>query len=186
VSENAAEISAAALSTPKASCRLSMGASMDLLIPDRTTDIRFSATDSEGLYSSQWPDEFQSLARRMEADNASPDIPLSFRYRDTDYALHSNSNVRQIYKTMAEHDPQASILPAAADFVIESILDPSTNETRMLCKVTCSDHTSDVEWQTFLSKCDWLVQLSEGGEKANGPDMFTMEMEGHPRRESLL
>jgi hypothetical protein len=158
---------------------------MDLLIPDRITDLRFSATDSENLYK-EWPNELESLAHQIEADNASPDIPLSFRYRDTDYALHSNSNVRQMYKTMAEHDPQVSILPAAADFVIESILDPSTNETRILCKVTCSDHTSDVEWQAFLSKCDWLMQLSEGGEKVNGPDMFTMEMEGHPpRKESL-
>ena len=67
-------------------------------------------------------------------DNASPDIPLSFRYRDTDYTLHLNSNVRQIYKSMAGHDPRASILPASADLVIESILDPSTNETRILCK----------------------------------------------------
>jgi hypothetical protein len=54
-------------------------------------------------------------------------------------------------------------------------------------QVTCSDHTSDVEWQAFLSKCDWLMQLSEGGEKVNGLDMFTMEMEGPPpRRKEFL
>lgn len=69
-------------------------------------------------------------------DKTSPDIPLSFKYRDTDYALHSNSNAWQIYKTMTELDPQAPILPAAADFMIESILDPSTNETRILCKAS--------------------------------------------------
>ena len=54
--------------------------------------------------------------------------------------------------------------------------------------MTCSDHTSDAEWQAFLSKCDWLIQLFEEGEKVNGPDMFTVEMEGHApdRKESLL
>ena len=35
VSESSAENAAAALSTPKGSCRLGMEASMDLLIPDR-------------------------------------------------------------------------------------------------------------------------------------------------------
>ncbi|KAF8807505.1 hypothetical protein BYT27DRAFT_7189573 [Phlegmacium glaucopus] len=180
--------SAAALSTPKVSCRLGMEAGIDLLIPDRITDLHFSATDSENLNPSQWPEELQSLADQIEAESASPDIPLSFRYGNTEYVLHSNTNVRQNYKTMAEPDPQGSTLPATADFVIESILDSSTNETRTLCKVTCSDHTSDVEWQAFLSKCDWLTQLFEEGEKANGPDMFTVEMEGHApdRKESLL
>ena len=57
-----------------------------------------------------------------------------------------------------------------------------------LFQVTCSDHTSDVEWQAFLSKCDWLVQLFEEGEKTNAPDMFTVEMQGHPpdRKDSSL
>lgn len=76
----------------------------------------------------------------MYRDNAGPDIPLSFRYGDSDYALHSNSNVRQNYKTIVEPDLQASILPTIPDFVIESILDASTDETRMLCKVRPFDY----------------------------------------------
>ena len=70
----------------------------------------------------------------LSRDNASPDIPLSFKFGGTEYALHSNSNVRQSYKTMTEHDSQASILPENADLVMETILDSSTNEIRTLCK----------------------------------------------------
>ena len=94
---------------------------------------KFSSSDRGVRCSSSFDNDVLTWSHKHR-DNASPDIPLSFRYRDTDYALHSNSNVRQTYKTMAEHDPQTCLLPAAADFVIESILDPSTNETRLLCK----------------------------------------------------
>lgn len=99
---------------------------------------RFSWSDARVRSSSSFNNGVLSWSR-VYRDNASPDIPLSFRYGDTDYALHSNSSVRQNYKTIVEHDPRASVSPATADFVIESILDSSTNETRTLCKVRLTD-----------------------------------------------
>ena len=96
---------------------------------------KFSSSDRGVRFSFYFDNDVLNWSRKLR-DDANPDIPLSFKYRDTDYALNSNSNVRQICKTMAEHNPQASILPAAADYVIESILDASTNETRILCKAS--------------------------------------------------
>ncbi|KAF8167999.1 hypothetical protein B0H34DRAFT_792659 [Crassisporium funariophilum] len=139
--------------TPIASCHRGSEAVVDVLMPDRPADIRFSATSIETLSPSHWPEEMHQFFARLSNDDADSNVPLSFTHAGIVYALNSASHVRQTYQRI-ENDT----LPKDCNFLIESIVNPEGKEDHIVCKVVCTDQTSDLEWKTFLQKCDWLTQ----------------------------
>ncbi|KAJ7786429.1 hypothetical protein B0H16DRAFT_1446179 [Mycena metata] len=134
-----------ALGRPR--CWVGQRLDLDVLMPDRPADIRFSVLDSIDLAPGQWPvvlEEYLSTLRAFQnslsyqdPDASQPEAPLSFRYQDVNYVLQSNSSVRQnIERTDTAGSPSVKV-------VTESSLDLEGNHKSASCEVR---HSFSCSW----------------------------------------
>ncbi|ETW87343.1 hypothetical protein HETIRDRAFT_166879 [Heterobasidion irregulare TC 32-1] len=83
-------------------CWRGLQTDVDVLMPDRHMDIRFSVTDAETLTSGEGPVELQTYLADLHAflDSSDPDVlqpnpPLTLNYEGIDYILDTSASVRQ-------------------------------------------------------------------------------------------
>ncbi|KAK7049570.1 hypothetical protein VNI00_005601 [Paramarasmius palmivorus] len=138
-------------------CSFGTETTLDMLLPDRPMDIRFSTYDSATLAETDWPKELQnyvnevtSFLRYSDPKAQQPDTPLLLHFNDEPYLLRSSVNVRQNQGHIA-FSPDRGVTTTT-----ESVLDLEANEKTTVCQVTCSDPESDEKWRTFLKGCDYL------------------------------
>ncbi|KAF8898633.1 hypothetical protein BD779DRAFT_1484892 [Infundibulicybe gibba] len=138
----------------------SMG-SLDLMLPDRSLDIRFSVFRFSSTIRDQWPvaleiyqTELRQFLLSANQDTPQPTIPLGFSYGGFDYYLQSTCNVRQNTEPMPDQ-----LLPAPPLAVVrESIMDLETNQRSATCQVMCDNMETDQYWTDFLETCDRLTR----------------------------
>ncbi|KAG6889198.1 hypothetical protein C0995_002913 [Termitomyces sp. Mi166 len=112
---------------------------LDLMLPDRPMDIRFSVSTNHIIARQDWPANltnyyhgFRSFLTTSERTIGRPEIPLTLTKDGVDYQLSQSSTVRQTL------DPNLSIslLPESSPhLVVESILELENNERSRLCQV---------------------------------------------------
>lgn len=135
---------------------------VDVMLPDRFMDVRFTVTDSAPVQGEQWPSELQAyqgeLLKFVNGDeNATqPDPPLILRHDGMEFVLHDTSSIRQSMESppLDEHSPGTG-----AKIVTESVLDLENNQKVTQCEVTCSGDSPDA-WLHFLDVCNILSSSS--------------------------
>ncbi|KAF8216116.1 hypothetical protein K438DRAFT_1800095 [Mycena galopus ATCC 62051] len=147
------ELGNAARESNQPTCCLGRKVDLDVMMPDRPTDIRFSFFDSTVL--EDWPaplaeyiSNLQSFLRYQDRDAAQPETPLIVVYEDITYVLHSSSTVRQNVERV-----DAGNL-SAVRLVTESALDLEGAEKSTSCEIICDDVASETNWKLFLQQCD--------------------------------
>jgi len=133
-------------------CLVGQKVDLDVLMPDRPADIRFSAFDTNDLAAGQWPqelDEYMSTLRAFlsyDDRNASqPEPPLTVDYEGVQYILQSASTVRRKVQRLD---------PSSVKVVTESALDFDGEQKTASCQVICENMESDAAWKSFLHQCD--------------------------------
>ncbi|KDR85097.1 hypothetical protein GALMADRAFT_233720 [Galerina marginata CBS 339.88] len=132
------------------SCFRSMETNIDLLVPTRQTDLRLSGTSTDTMAAYDWPEELQVFTQKAQTMEPQSDVPLTFTHRGHAYVLHSNCLIHQQFKKIIVDE-------AEADFITESILDPESGQSSLVCKFICEDHSSVSGWEHFLRTCDWVT-----------------------------
>ncbi|KAJ4001041.1 hypothetical protein F5050DRAFT_1727364 [Lentinula boryana] len=142
-------------------CRIGNQFVVDLMLPDRPMDIRFSIFDSSVLIEKLWPAELQKYFQDLsfffhdgEADASPPNAPLILHLQGVEYRLRSSVSVRQT-QTHASAPHWETSIPA----ITESVLDLEVDDKSTLCKITCNEPFTDVNWRAFLKGCDFLSGL---------------------------
>ncbi|KAG7097012.1 hypothetical protein E1B28_004405 [Marasmius oreades] len=138
-------------------CFLGSEAAIDLMLPDRPMDIRFSAAEFRAIQDVDWPRELGAYADAVtsflnfsDSQAQQPDTPLTLQYGKNTFMLRSSSNVRQNQEII--DIPGSDPIRAKT----ESVLDLEANQKTTRCQLTCQDILSDDEWREFLRGCDYL------------------------------
>ncbi|ESK97618.1 hypothetical protein Moror_17480 [Moniliophthora roreri MCA 2997] len=141
-------------------CSVETEAVMDIMLPNRPMDIRFSVYDSASLEDADWPNELRSYVKDVgsflqyaDPQAQQPETPLMFSFNNETYLLQSSVNVRQNKESLPVLGPVNTPLSATT----ESTLDLEVNEKTTVCQINCDDLTSDDEWWAFLKGCDYLT-----------------------------
>ncbi|KAG7450406.1 uncharacterized protein BT62DRAFT_927706 [Guyanagaster necrorhizus] len=134
--------------------------SFDLMLPDRSTDIQFSVSDTRSLTMSEWPSELKGYFEALQSfilgsdDGApQPETPLTLCHGDETYVLNFSSSVRQHNDTIPGADFQS-------DFTSENELDLESDQKSSVCKVVCQNVFNEASWRSFMKTCDHLSTLS--------------------------
>ncbi|CAK5280567.1 unnamed protein product [Mycena citricolor] len=127
---------------------------IDVALPDRPMDIRFSILNSALLGRQKTPDVLTEYVKELESflafedpDATQPEAPLTLDYNGNRYLLHSNVSVRR--GIAPSHNATESV-PA----FIENCLDAVTDERTTSCLVICDDMSSPAQWTSFMQHCD--------------------------------
>ncbi|KAJ6503426.1 hypothetical protein C8R47DRAFT_1106099 [Mycena vitilis] len=127
---------------------------LDVMMPDRPADIRFSILDSVLLPADQWPAILEEHISNLRAfllyqdrDASQPETPLTLVHEGVAYVLHSSSTVRQNVETTQSESPTVRL-------VTENSLDLEGDQKSASCQVICEDIQSTTDWKVFLSHCD--------------------------------
>ncbi|KAJ3853807.1 hypothetical protein EV368DRAFT_81215 [Lentinula lateritia] len=139
-------------------CRIGNQFIVDLMLPDRPMDIRFSVFDSSVLPQTHWPTELQKYFEDLslffsdgESNASPPNAPVTMFLNNVEYRLRSSVSVRQ---TQADtHTPQSeNSIPA----INESILDLEVDDKST---INCHAPSTDEDWRTFLKGCDFMSAM---------------------------
>ncbi|KAJ7837507.1 hypothetical protein B0H14DRAFT_1095576 [Mycena olivaceomarginata] len=83
-------------------CWVGQKVDLDIMMPDRPADVRFSIFDSNVLGADQWPTSLAEYVSNLRAfllyqerDASQPETPLTVVHNDVTYVLHSSSTVRR-------------------------------------------------------------------------------------------
>ncbi|KAJ7706072.1 hypothetical protein B0H17DRAFT_1035513 [Mycena rosella] len=145
------------------SCWLGHNSDVDVMMPDRATDIRFSVFDSDILPAHQWPSKLEleeyiqsfraySSSQDRDTSRSRPEPPLIVTHNDIAYLLHSSSTVQQ---NVEETGDSSSV-----KVITESVFDLEAAQKSSSCQVLCNDVGSDVSWQSFLRQCDIMSTVT--------------------------
>ncbi|KAF8225081.1 hypothetical protein L208DRAFT_1409162 [Tricholoma matsutake] len=147
-------------------CSVGPEAHLNLMIPDRSMDIRFSLFNYLSLSQDKWPQGLQNYFRDLQAflsvveGSSQPDAPLILEHQDVTYVLQSNSSIRQSSELVST---TVSGLDAHTHFhtISESSLDLESSQKSIICQVICEDATSDVAWTSFFNNCEDLAAFRQ-------------------------
>ncbi|KAJ6575225.1 hypothetical protein B0H19DRAFT_1127757 [Mycena capillaripes] len=138
-----------------AKCWSGQEVDIDVLMPDRPADIRFSILESIVLPGDQWPTILEEYISNLRAfltyqdrEASQPETPLTFVHQGAIYVLHSSSTVRQ------NTEPTETADPSSVQLVTESSLDLEGDQKFASCQVICNDLESETSWNSFLRYCD--------------------------------
>ncbi|THH33503.1 hypothetical protein EUX98_g623 [Antrodiella citrinella] len=131
---------------------------LDLMLPDRFMDVRFTVTDSAPILQAKWPLLLETYQRDLlkfvngDENATQPDPPLILNHDGIEYVLHDTSSIRQSRESvpLQESSPGTS-----AEVTTESILDLENNHKVTQCEVICTGSSADA-WMHFLDVCDTL------------------------------
>ncbi|THH15179.1 hypothetical protein EW146_g5258 [Bondarzewia mesenterica] len=143
-------------------CWKGLQTDVDVLMPDRQMDIRFSAMDTVTLVPGEEPSELQTYANELETflnpfgpEMFQPNPPLALNYEGEEYVLSESVSVRQSKESVLSSplDPSSSTIHA----VTESLLDLESSQKFTVCLLSCDDYTLEESWSAFLRDCDTLT-----------------------------
>ncbi|KAK7064139.1 hypothetical protein R3P38DRAFT_2822664 [Favolaschia claudopus] len=142
-------------------CLVGRKVDVDVMIPDRPTDIRFSIFDHMALADEQWPaavaDYISSLRSYLlyqDPNSPQPEPPLTTVHQDDTYVLYSSSTVRQSVEVSQTNTP------ATVRMHTESALDLESDQKLASCEIICEDVVSESSWKQFLQRCDSASTIS--------------------------
>ncbi|KAJ7181769.1 hypothetical protein C8R43DRAFT_280885 [Mycena crocata] len=140
-------------------CWVGKNIDLDVMMPDRPADIRFSIFDSVYLSPQEMPSTLEEYATDLQAflsyqdrDASQPETPLTVVHEGLTYILLSSSTVRQ----NMEEDTGAS---RPVRVVTESILDLEGDQKSASCQVICEDVVTDAAWKSFMGHCDVMSTM---------------------------
>ncbi|KAF8198944.1 hypothetical protein BJ912DRAFT_683750 [Pholiota molesta] len=155
----------------KPTCYLSKEIRVNVLIPDRFTDIQFSAAGVHEILPSQFPAEFLSYIARLESgfvgfiyQYESHDLnqwfrsqeepqelaPFELEFDGITYTLNSDIYVHREFKEVSLHDMRINIL-------METHVDAGIGQNSSVCKILCEDYSTEAGWKNFLEQCNRLT-----------------------------
>ncbi|KAL0951055.1 hypothetical protein HGRIS_007794 [Hohenbuehelia grisea] len=149
-------------------CIGGLESSLDVLMPDRPMDIRFSASHTAVIPEDRWPTDLQAYFTKLRSflsyedqEGEQPDSPFSFEYDGETYMLQSSMSVRQSTQegqlAFGKEEPSSEANSSSIQIITESILDLESDEKSTTCQVICSDTESTEAWKDFLTSCDKLT-----------------------------
>ncbi|KAF6766296.1 hypothetical protein DFP72DRAFT_13505 [Ephemerocybe angulata] len=165
-------------------CEAGVTSSLDVLIPERESDLRFTAFAVAPLPLGQYPVDLQEYARKLrdasqvawkarEDEVAVPtgvNPPLSVYLDGKQYVLTSATNVRMGRRQSATHITSPFELVTETTVDMENIGSPSTS-----CRISCDPDFTGIQWDRFLRNCDWLTRT---GVAKNSAPLFEEDFTG--------
>lgn len=133
---------------------------LDILMPDRLMDLRFTISDMNSLTSDRLPGEILKYLNDLEKFLTSSDLevaqpapPLHVSYDNRQYVLVTNASVRQSMES-SSYDPSPGIAVTS-----ESTLDLESGHLSAVCvsKVSSDHLDSPQKWNAFLQSCDQMT-----------------------------
>lgn len=133
---------------------------LDILMPDRLMDLRFTISDMNPLTFDRLPGEILNYLNDLEnfltssdLEVAQPAPPLHISYDNHKYVLVTNASVRQSMES-SSYDPSSGIAVTS-----ESTLDLERGHQSAVCvsKVSSDNLDSPQEWDAFLQSCDQMT-----------------------------
>ncbi|KAJ2920186.1 hypothetical protein MD484_g28, partial [Candolleomyces efflorescens] len=167
----------------EASCSIGWKSHLNVLIPDKNSDLRFTAHNSSPLPDEQCPINLKQYIARMhetvnldrltEADKM-PQPPLTIFHGDQLYVLTSINRVRTNIKERA-NEAGLGIPPFEVTTETALGIDDSQSMGHTTCKISCEADASDVNWDRFLRHCEWLTR---GVASTQLPPLFEEDFSG--------
>ncbi|RXW24786.1 hypothetical protein EST38_g1095 [Candolleomyces aberdarensis] len=160
-----------------ASCSVGWTSHLDVLIPDRASDLRFTAYNLEPLSDERCPTNLKQYIAQMhemanpdqwiEADKR-PQPPLTIFHGDQLYVLTSMNRVRTNVKERAN---ETGLGVPPFEVTTETVLDAADSQSmgHTTCKISCDSDASDIQWDRFLRHCQWLTR---GVATTQSPPLF--------------
>ncbi|KAF7307014.1 hypothetical protein MIND_00494400 [Mycena indigotica] len=137
-------------------CTMSQLVDFDILMPDRSADVRLSTLDSIELPPGDLPStvgsyltELGSFIDFKDPDALQPEPPVTFSFEGTSYLLQACTNVRQ--KVEPTNTPSLSV-------ILESAVDLEGEQKSTAHQVVCNGDLGDeTVWKAFLALCDAMT-----------------------------
>ncbi|EGN97497.1 hypothetical protein SERLA73DRAFT_75173 [Serpula lacrymans var. lacrymans S7.3] len=146
---------------------------VDLLMPDRPMDVRFSVFNCRKIAQEHQPEDLRKYASNLhsflnaaEPDVSQPRPPLTVCHDGDVYLLQSSHSIRQGFESLPtsfQADRPGNEVPLEAEpapVISESVLDLESNQKLSICQVTCDNHTDEQSWSQFLKGCDVLSSVT--------------------------
>lgn len=133
---------------------------LDILMPDRLMDLRFTISDMNPLTFDRLPGEILNYLNDLEnfltssdSEVVQPVPPLHISYDNQKYVLVTNASVRQSMESPS-YDPSPGIAVTS-----ESTLDLESGHHSAVCvsKISSDNLDSPQEWNDFLQSCDQMT-----------------------------
>ncbi|KAJ7103420.1 hypothetical protein B0H15DRAFT_942874 [Mycena belliarum] len=144
----------------QSTCWLGHESDVDVMIPNRPADIRFSIFDSDVLSARQWPPELEQYISDLQAflsyqdrNALQPEMPLTLEHQGVTYLLYSSLIAQQNIEQIASDDS------SAVKIISETILDLEGDHKSASCQVMCDDVVDDPSWKLFLCQCDAMSTI---------------------------
>lgn len=139
--------------TNRSSCQVGYEGTLDLLRPDRNTDIRFSATNLTSIDPNDWPQQLKNYHQQVDTflssdrAGAEPEPPMSVAHSGVVYALNSRIQRQTI---PSQDDP----LGFSEEVVWSGSLDEDNHPESAIHQVVCNNLADDANWASFIQRCD--------------------------------
>jgi hypothetical protein len=140
-------------------CRRGSRSNLDLMLPERAMDLRFSVLNVADVPPLQWPEELRIYKESVKElsvsslDASRQILPLIFSFDNVTFVLRSSTLVRQSNDLPLIPDGS----PTFPQVVSESILDMNSNQRYTTCEMICEEPSSDHAWRSLMLACDWLT-----------------------------
>ncbi|KZV93513.1 hypothetical protein EXIGLDRAFT_43467 [Exidia glandulosa HHB12029] len=144
-----------------AQCRIGLEATIDVLLPDRPSDVRITVYDYATRTLDSTPSELKEYASALkiffeDPNVAQPSPPLHVTFGETQYTLDMSASVR---RSVEKFEPPKGydwgLPPTVA--ITESNVDLEGNQKGATCEIRCDDPHTALGWKTFLAHCDRLT-----------------------------
>ncbi|EJD52171.1 hypothetical protein AURDEDRAFT_149630 [Auricularia subglabra TFB-10046 SS5] len=143
-----------------ASCRIGVEAAVDILLPDRPMDIRFSIFNFEETTLDGAPPALIEYAHALKAYFADPSAgqpiaPLQITHDGAQYTLDTSWSVRRSRDEFTPPRGHDWAMDGPTRAVTESMSDLEGNQKAASCEIVCED--AQKGWKEFLRHCDRLT-----------------------------
>ncbi|GJE85757.1 mitochondrial inner-membrane-bound regulator, SLS-like protein [Phanerochaete sordida] len=139
-------------------CEQGTESQLNLMMPDRTMDIRMSGLETELLPEESLPGELKQyiddLREFLRVNGTQPDPPLTLMVDGDTYILYTSATVRQSIEQLMRYEDSSS---TPFGVISESRLDLESGQRTTACEINCEDPKSELSWHDFLVGCDSLT-----------------------------
>ncbi|KAH9486822.1 hypothetical protein JR316_0000887 [Psilocybe cubensis] len=129
--------------------------SVEIFVPDGSSDLMISASRSQVVPNSSWPEEWKNAAvslltseRKLQNDTS---FPLVITHDGEQFFFAGDWHVHRSLKTVmleGMEDEQT--------IIVETTTDHDTGKSVTMCKANCEDYKSQSQWNNFLRICGSL------------------------------
>ncbi|KAF9472245.1 hypothetical protein BDN70DRAFT_844679 [Pholiota conissans] len=136
-------------------CFIGQEIRINVLFPDRFTDIQFSAIAVNEVLPARIPTDFLPYIPILEPRSPVTHelAPFELTFEGSTYTLNSDTYIHREFKKISTGGMQSRAL-------VETHVDAGIGKRSTVCKILCDDYSTEVGWKNFLGQCNSLSTSS--------------------------